>query len=56
MWRIPRQGAVFGTLRGRLGYAYGPWLVYSTSGYASPEERVTRTQLAGATAGTEETR
>jgi high affinity Mn2+ porin len=51
-----------GTLRGRLGYAFGPLLVYGTGGYAWAEEQVSRTQVAGtvvggmATPGTEETR
>ena len=45
-----------GTLRGRLGYAFGPWLVYGTGGYAWGDEQLTRTQVSGATAGTEETR
>jgi high affinity Mn2+ porin len=44
-----------GTLRGRLGYASGPWLVYGTGGYAWADEQLTRTQVSGATAGTEET-
>lgn len=52
----------FGTLRGRLGYAFGPWLVYGTGGYAWADKQRTRTQVAGvsaggtATPGAEETR
>ena len=42
-----------GTLRGRLGYAFGPWLVYATGGYAWGDEQLTRTQVSGSTAGTE---
>ena len=45
-----------GTLRGRLGYAFGPWLVHATGGYAWGDEQLTRTQVSGSTAGTEETR
>jgi high affinity Mn2+ porin len=45
-----------GTLRGRLGYAFGPWLVYGTGGYAWADDQLTRTQVSGAAAGAEETR
>jgi high affinity Mn2+ porin len=42
-----------GTLRGRLGYAFGPFLVYGTGGYAWAAEEITRTQQ---TTGEEATR
>lgn len=42
-----------GTLRGRLGYAFGPFLLYGTGGYAWAEEQVTRTLQS---TGAEETR
>jgi high affinity Mn2+ porin len=51
-----------GTLRGRLGYAFGPLLVYGTGGYALAQDEITRTQVAGtavggtATPGTDEAR
>jgi high affinity Mn2+ porin len=40
-----------GTLRGRLGYDFNPWLIYATGGLAWSYDRLERTQLAG-TAGT----
>jgi high affinity Mn2+ porin len=42
-----------GTLRGRLGYAFGPLLVYGTGGYALAQDEITRTQQA---TGAEEAR
>src|SRR5665213_2542242 len=42
----------FGTTRGRVGYAFGQWLVYGTGGLAWSYDRLTRTQLAGMPAGT----
>ncbi len=40
----------FGTLRGRIGYAPGNWLVYATGGFAWSYDQLTLTQLAsGAT-------
>ncbi|WP_316163457.1 carbohydrate porin [Bradyrhizobium sp. SZCCHNRI20481] len=39
-----------GTLRGRIGYDFNPWLVYATGGLAWSYDRLERTQLAG-TAG-----
>jgi len=56
------QGAnkidVFGTVRGRLGYAWNNWLFYGTGGFAWANENETRTQVAGvignATPGTAE--
>lgn len=45
-----------GTLRGRLGYAFEPLLVYGTGGYTWADEQLTRTQVSGPTPGTEETR
>jgi len=37
----------FGTLRGRVGYAFGHWLVYGTGGVAWTYDQLQRTQLAG---------
>jgi opacity protein-like surface antigen len=42
-----RNNDVFGTVRGRVGYAANNWLFYATGGYAWSNERATRTQLAG---------
>jgi len=39
-----------GTIRGRLGYAFDPWLLYGTGGFAWAYDRLTCTQLAGAAA------
>jgi high affinity Mn2+ porin len=36
----------FGTLRGRIGYAPGDWLVYATGGFAWAYDQLTLTQLA----------
>jgi outer membrane immunogenic protein len=48
----------FGTVRGRLGYAWDNWLLYGTAGFAWAREQITRTQLVGtinnATPGTVE--
>jgi high affinity Mn2+ porin len=41
----------FGTARGRIGYAFGRWMVYGTGGVAWAYDRLTRTQLAGTPAG-----
>lgn len=35
-----------GTIRGRLGYAMGPWLFYATGGWAFSEARVSTTAYA----------
>ena len=40
-----------GTVRGRIGYAPGPWLFYATLGFAYSYDQFTRTQLAGMPAG-----
>ena len=40
-----------GTVRGRLGYALGDWLLYATGGYAWTDNQLTRTQVAGTPAG-----
>jgi outer membrane immunogenic protein len=49
----------FGTVRGRLGYAWQNWLLYGTGGYAWAHDTATRTQLIGTvnadTPGTVET-
>src|SRR5262245_19985075 len=36
----------FGTLRGRVGYAVGNWLIYGTVGFAWTYDQLTRTQIA----------
>jgi high affinity Mn2+ porin len=41
----------FGTLRGRLGYAFDRWLVYGAGGVAWTYDKLERTQLAGMPAG-----
>jgi high affinity Mn2+ porin len=41
----------FGTVRGRLGYAPGNWLIYATGGFAFSYDELTRTQLAGTPIG-----
>jgi high affinity Mn2+ porin len=38
-----------GTLRGRIGYAPGPWLFYATAGFAWTYDSLTLTQLANGT-------
>jgi len=38
-----------GTVRGRIGYAFDPWLLYATGGFAWSYDKLTRTQLAGGT-------
>jgi outer membrane immunogenic protein len=35
----------FGTVRGRIGYAWNNWLFYGTGGYAWGDEKFSRTQL-----------
>jgi opacity protein-like surface antigen len=49
---------LFGTARGRLGYAFNNWLFYGTGGFAWADDRINRTQLVGtigqATQGTVE--
>lgn len=37
----------FGTVRGRIGYAPGNWLIYATGGFAWAYDRATLTQSAG---------
>ena len=41
----------FGTLRGRVGYAFDRWLVYGTGGVAWTYDKLERTQLAGVPVG-----
>jgi high affinity Mn2+ porin len=41
----------FGTVRGRIGYAFNNWLVYGTSGLAWTYDQFTRAQLVGTPAG-----
>jgi high affinity Mn2+ porin len=40
-----------GTLRGRIGYAPGHWLLYATGGFAWSYDQYTRTQLTGVPTG-----
>lgn len=40
-----------GTVRGRLGYAFGKWLFYGTGGYAWTDDQFARTQVAGTPTG-----
>jgi high affinity Mn2+ porin len=40
-----------GTVRGRIGYAPGHWLLYATGGFAWTYNQFTRTQLAGTPVG-----
>jgi high affinity Mn2+ porin len=40
-----------GTVRGRLGYVHGNWLVYGTAGYAWSYDHFVRTQLLGTPIG-----
>lgn len=39
---------VFGTIRGRLGYAMGPWLLYATGGFAWADVDVKASGVTGA--------
>jgi high affinity Mn2+ porin len=41
----------FGTVRGRIGYASGDWLIYATGGLAWSYDQFSRTQLAGTPVG-----
>ena len=41
------QVEMFGTLRGRIGYAPGNWLFYVTGGFAWSYDQFTRSQIAG---------
>jgi len=45
------QVQFFGTVRGRLGYAPGNWLIYATGGFAFSYDELTRTQLTGTPVG-----
>jgi high affinity Mn2+ porin len=45
------QVEMFGTLRGRLGYALDHWLFYATGGFAYSFDHLSRTQVAGVAAG-----
>jgi high affinity Mn2+ porin len=40
-----------GTVRGRIGYAPGNWLLYATGGFAFTYDQFTRTQAVGTAAG-----
>jgi high affinity Mn2+ porin len=41
----------FGTARGRVGLAFGRWLIYATGGLAWTYDKLTRTQLVGMPVG-----
>ncbi len=45
------QVEMSGTLRGRIGYAPGNWLLYATGGFAWSYDQFTRSQIAGMPAG-----
>jgi high affinity Mn2+ porin len=45
------QVQFFGSVRGRLGYAPGDWLIYATGGFAFSYDEFTRTQLTGTPVG-----
>jgi high affinity Mn2+ porin len=45
------QVQFYGSVRGRLGYAPGGWLIYATGGFAFGFDHFTRTQLSGTPAG-----
>jgi len=45
--RYEEKTQMSGTVRGRLGYAQGSWLLYATGGLAWSFEQFSRTQLAG---------
>jgi high affinity Mn2+ porin len=45
------QAQYSGTVRGRIGYAPGHWLVYATGGFAWTYDQFTRSQLAGMLVG-----
>jgi high affinity Mn2+ porin len=40
-----------GTVRARIGYAFGDWLAYGTGGFALTYDQLTRTQLIGTPGG-----
>ena len=42
---------LFGTARGRIGYAFDKWLVYGTGGFAFSRDQLERTQLSGTPIG-----
>ncbi len=45
------QVEMSGTVRGRVGYAFGHWLLYGTGGFAYSFDHLTRSQVSGAVAG-----
>ena len=42
---------LFGTARGRIGYAFDNWLLYGTGGFALSRDQLDRTQLSGTAGG-----
>jgi len=38
---------IFGSLRGRIGYAFGDWLIFGTGGFAYDRDLATSTDTAG---------
>jgi high affinity Mn2+ porin len=45
------QVEMSGTVRGRIGYAFGHWLFYATGGFAYSFDHLARTQVSSAPAG-----
>ncbi len=45
------QVEMSGTVRGRVGYALGHWLLYGTGGFAYSFDHLTRSQVSGAVVG-----
>ena len=45
------QVQMSGTVRGRLGYAFGHWLFYATGGFAYSFDQLSRTQVSGTPVG-----
>ena len=45
------QVQMSGTVRGRLGYVYGHWLLYATGGFAYSFDQLSRTQVSGTPVG-----
>jgi high affinity Mn2+ porin len=45
------QVQMSGTVRGRLGYAFGHWLLYATGGFAYSFDQLSRTQVSGTPVG-----
>lgn len=50
---IKQEAPWFGTLRGRIGYANGPWLIYGTGGAAWQDYKITLSVPSGASASSD---